>query len=209
MIKNRNNRIFMKDEAYDKICNMIILGKLKPYERLNAIELSKTLGISRTPVREALLKLENDGFVISKPNSWTIVAPIKVEDYYNLYSIVAALEKLALEQAFLKINNEDIKELEILNEKLKIAIINKDCENISYIDDEFHKKIVDLSSNHEISALIETLKKRLRRVRIYLFGIIKENIKSYEQHKNIINFIKEKNLEKAIKELHTNWQVIG
>ena len=67
---NKIKRTFVKDEAYNIIHDQIIEGKLAPYTQLKISELSKELGISRTPVREAILKLENEDLVISKANQW-------------------------------------------------------------------------------------------------------------------------------------------
>ena len=70
------SRTFVKDEAYNLLAQRIINGELKPCERLRVQELSDDLGISRTPVREALLQLESEGLVMTKANRWTIVSPI-------------------------------------------------------------------------------------------------------------------------------------
>lgn len=98
------NRTFIKDEVYDKLSNWIITGYLEPETKININDLSTSLGTSRTPVREAILKLENEGLIISKANRWTIVAPIDLDSSYYTYSVVASLEMLALEQSFDKID---------------------------------------------------------------------------------------------------------
>lgn len=76
----------MRDEVYRTLRNWIITGKLKPETKLKDKDLSETLGISRTPIREALLRLEDDGLVITKANRWTLVAPIELKEAENLYS---------------------------------------------------------------------------------------------------------------------------
>src|SRR3712207_2456037 len=109
----------MKDQAYETLSYWIITGELQPNTRLNIYDLSELLGISRTPVREALLRLEKDGLVLMKANSWTIVAPINLEEAEHIYSVIIALEKLALQQAFIHLQKEDLIELKSLNENLK------------------------------------------------------------------------------------------
>lgn len=92
-------RTFMKDEVYNRLREWIITGELEPGAKLRDQDLSETLGISRTPIREALLRLENDGLVVTKANRWTLVAPIDLEEAESIYSIVWTLESLAMEQA--------------------------------------------------------------------------------------------------------------
>ncbi|MDQ7863466.1 GntR family transcriptional regulator [Peribacillus frigoritolerans] len=78
----------------------IVQGILTPGQQLRDKELAEQLGVSRTPIREALLRLEDEGFVETKPSRSTIVFPYSIRRVLNIYSIVWTLEKLAMEQAF-------------------------------------------------------------------------------------------------------------
>lgn len=200
------NRTFMKDEAYDTLCSWIITGELKPNTKLKINELSELLGISRTPVREALLRLERDGLVLTKANSWTIVAPINLTESDNTYAVISTLEALALSQAFSKIKKADIEQLEILNEKVAKATKEKNHLEIIESDNNFHNKIIALSGNNEIPPILNSLKKRIQRIEIYFFETVQGKRKSYEDHKAIIEGLKEKNLEKTLKALSNNWK---
>lgn len=206
MNNTKINRTFMKDEAYDTLCNWIITGELKPNTKLKVNELSEMLGISRTPVREALLRLENDGLVLTKANSWTIVAPINIENSHNIYLVVSVLEALALQQAFFNIKESDLKELEMLNKEVGNAIEKKNYLEVLKKDNDFHNKIIELSGNNEILPIIDSLKKRIQRFELYFFENVQEKRKSYEEHNLIIEALKEKNLEKSIKALKENWK---
>lgn len=112
-------RKFIKDEAYDLISKKIISGELKPKTRIRINEMSEALGISRTPVREAILRLEDEGLILSKANRWTMVAPINIDETLNIYPIISSLEQLALKIGFSNINDEVIEELENINENIK------------------------------------------------------------------------------------------
>ena len=160
------SRTFVKDEAYNLLAQRIISGELKPCERLRVQELSDDLGISRTPVREALLQLESEGLVMTKANRWTIVAPINPCEAKDIYPIIYSLEELALIEAFDK------------------------------IDEKFIEKIQDI--NEDI--------RRVERMEIYFFETGDENFTTYKEHMNIINALKEKNLDKARKFLVENWK---
>lgn len=200
------NRTFMKDEAYDTLCSWIITGELKPNTKLKINELSELLGISRTPVREALLRLERDGLVLTKANSWTIVAPINLTESDNTYAVIATLEALALRQAFPEIKDSDIEQLEILNEKVAKAVKEKNYLQIIESDNAFHNKIISLSGNNEILPILNSLKKKIQRIEIYFFETVQGKRKSYGDHKAIIEGLKEKDLEKSLKALNNNWK---
>lgn len=205
-ISSKINRIFMKDEAYNTLSYWIITGELEQNTKLNINDLSELLGISRTPVREALLRLEKDGLVLTKANSWTIVAPINLEEAYNIYSVIISLEELALRQAFPKIKKSNIKELENLNEELGKAFKKNDFFDVLQKDNHFHSKIIELSGNNEILPIIDSLKKRIQRMELYFFQNVQKKEKSYLEHKKILLALEEKNLEKSVETLKNNWK---
>lgn len=89
--ENKIKRVFIKDEAYERLNRLIVTGELAPMTKIKIADLSEKLGISRTPLREALLRLENDGLIISKANRWTMVAPINMADAQNIYPIISSL----------------------------------------------------------------------------------------------------------------------
>lgn len=93
-------RTFVRKEAYHLLRDWIVKGKLEPGQKLRDKELAERLGVSRTPIREALLRLEDEGLVQTKANSTTLVAPLDLHNALNLYSIVWTLEGLAMKQAF-------------------------------------------------------------------------------------------------------------
>ena len=124
---NKIKRTFVKDEAYNIIHDQIIEGKLAPYTQLKISELSKELGISRTPVREAILKLENEDLVISKANQWTMVAPIRVERLKDIYPLIYDLEAYILRENFSKIDDSFIDKLTAINEKINCLLYTSDA----------------------------------------------------------------------------------
>lgn len=206
-IKNQKiKRSLIKDKTYEILNNWIVTGKLKPESKININELSEVLGISRTPVREAILKLEENGLVLSKANSWTIVAPIDLKEAKDSYPIVSSLECLALKIGFEKITEEDITELKYLNAKVKLAIDSQKQEETLEADNEFHKKIISLSGNLELYPIIENLKNKFQRIELYFFENVDNKFNSFEEHAAIIEAIKEKDLEKSINALKINWE---
>ena len=202
---NRISRVFIKDEVYEIISDRIITGELPPESKININSLAKILNTSRTPVREAILRLENEGLVLSKANRWTIVAPINLDELSYTYSVVASLEALALEQAFPKIDKDFIMHLEVLNQKLHEALSYDDRMKLIEIDNDFHNSIIDLSGNYEIPPIIDSLKKKLRRAELSYFKDVNRKTSTYLEHENLIESLKDNDLDKAITSLKSNW----
>lgn len=200
------SRTFVKDEAYNLLAKKIINGELKPCERLRVQELSDDLGISRTPVREALLQLESEGLVMTKANRWTIVAPINPGEAKDIYPIIYSLEELALIESFEKIDEKFLEKIQDINEDIKYFHRKNDQIKTIKKDNEFHNAFIELSGNVEIKPIVDKLKRRVERMEIYFFKTGEENFTTYNEHMDIINALKEKNLEKARAALVKNWQ---
>lgn len=204
---NKIKRTFVKDEAYNILHDKIITGELTPYTQLKISELSKELGISRTPVREAILRLENEDLVISKANQWTMVAPIKVERLKDIYPLVLELESYALRENFNQITDEFIDELEKINKQIKMEHMNENITRVIELDDEFHDLIVGLSPNKEIKPIIDRLKKRIKRFEIGFYQA-KDSHKApstYDEHLILIESLRKRDLDKSLDALRKNW----
>lgn len=203
---NKIKRVFIKDEAYDRLNKLIVTGELAPMTKIRVADLSEKLGISRTPLREALLRLENDGLIISKANRWTMVAPININDALNIYPIILSLESLALEEAFDHIEDSDVEELASINENLKAMVPSEDLLTIIQADNLFHKKIIDMSGNVEIYPIIENLKRKVQRMEIFYYDDIQGYSKTYDSHKVIIENLKKRDLDGSLLALRKNWE---
>ncbi|HEX7066537.1 MAG TPA: GntR family transcriptional regulator, partial [Bacillales bacterium] len=198
-------RRFMRDEAYDILQDWIMVGKLEPHTKLRDQELSEMLGISRTPIREALLRLEDEGFVVTKPNRWTLVAPMDVEEAENIYSIVWTMECLALEQAIDQITVDDIQELNHLNEMFKQTTEQEDQLASLQADNEFHNYMINRANNPELAKILQNLKVKIQRIEIHYFRYAAKD-ESYLEHGQILEALKNKDLNKAKQLIQANWQ---
>ncbi|MGM8365794.1 GntR family transcriptional regulator [Virgibacillus sp. W0181] len=198
-------RTFMRDEAYDILQEWIMIGRLDPGTKLRDQELSDLLGISRTPIREALLRLEDDGLVVTKANRWTLVAPIDVQEAENIYSIVEALEVLAVEQGLANFTKEDIKSLEKINDTLKKHWEQEEKVAAFQADTAFHEKIIQPSNNSEIKRLLKNLKVKIQRVEIHYFSKQEQSHESYVEHEKIIAALKKGVLDQVISAIRENW----
>ncbi|ARD49614.1 MULTISPECIES: GntR family transcriptional regulator [unclassified Sporosarcina] len=196
----------MRDQAFNILQELIISGKLEPETKLKDQELSEMLGISRTPIREALLRLENMGLVITKANSSTTVAPIDLKEASNIYSIVETLESLAIEQGFPNVRDKDIKELELLNARFQSKLEENDSASAFQLDNDFHKYLVLLSKNTELASILDNLKVKVQRMEIYYFGQNNHSHESVKEHKQIIGSLRKRDKESLLKAVKINWQ---
>lgn len=199
-------RTFMRDEAYQTLREWIVLCKLAPDTKLKDQELSEMLGISRTPIREALLKLEDEGLVVTKANRWTQVAPINPGEAENIYSIGWTLECLALEQGMPFFSSKDVEELEEINERFFGVLGSEDKLAAIEADNEFHDKIIEMPSNKELVKLLESVKVKIKRMELHYFRLDSRKPPSYEEHKRIIEALKIKDMTQAKQALTANWK---
>ncbi|BBA75108.1 Fatty acid metabolism regulator protein [Bacillus velezensis] len=199
-------RTFMKVEAYQFLREWIITGKLEPGERLRNQDLSETLGISRTPVREALLQLENEGLVITKANRWTVVAPIDLENAKEVYSVVWSLECLAFEQALSRFTQDHIDEMEKLNKQMNAIMEMDDKVKALELDNAFHQKIIEVSNNTELQKLLQGQKTKIQRIEIRYFSQNHAMNASCSEHNQILDAIKNKDLKQGLNAIRSNWE---
>lgn len=205
-MESKIQRTFVRQEAYSKLRNWILDGTLAPGSRLRDKELAEQLGVSRTPIREALLRLEDEGLVKTKPNRSTLVSPIDFHNAFHLYSIVWTLERLALSQAFGSITDEHVQQMVDANERFLQKMKEKDRLSSLEADYDFHNVYIRLSQNQEIEKIISEIKTKLKRLDLYYFDKIKNAILSYAEHKKIIDALRQKNLLLAMEAVEHNWK---
>jgi DNA-binding GntR family transcriptional regulator len=205
-MEEKIQRTFVRREAYYKIRNWILDGTLAPGTQIRDKELAEQLGVSRTPIREALLRLENEGLVQTKPNRSTLISTIDFHSAFHLYSIVWSLERLALTQAFGSITDPHIQTMIEANERFLQKM--KVCDRLAALDADydFHSVYVRLSENKELEKIISELKQKLKRLDLYYFDKIKDAALSYEEHNQIIKALQRKDLFLALNAVEDNWK---
>jgi len=205
-MKEKIQRTFVRQEAYVKIRNWILEGTLAPGMQLRDKELAEQLGVSRTPIREALLRLEDEGLVKTKPNRSTLVSSIDFHSAFHLYSIVWTLERLALSQAFGSITDLHIEIMIEANERFLKKMKARDRISALDADNDFHSVYIQLSENKELEKVITDIKQKLKRLDLYYFDKIKNAALSYEEHSQIIEALKQRDLSLALSAVEGNWR---
>ncbi|MES2041876.1 MAG: GntR family transcriptional regulator [Pseudomonadota bacterium] len=201
------SRSLAREEVYRSLKQWIIELQLAPGEILRDQDLAAQLGVSRTPVREALRQLEDEGLVITSFHKWTKVAPSNLTDIIQLYPVVAALEAAALELALPYLTSADLQELEASNAALAQAITNHDHQNATELDAHFHAIIVRASQNLEIEKLLANLRPRIKRIELAHFGDQRMAPQSIEEHEAIITALRAGDAHAAAQAIKQNWSL--
>ncbi|MEJ2492600.1 MAG: GntR family transcriptional regulator [Desulfuromonadales bacterium] len=168
----------MREEVYKTLLMWIMEGELRPGEKLldkelanqmGVSELANQMGVSRTPVREALRRLEDKNLVESSANRWTRVTDISVEEPAKIYPIIWTLEELAIEQALPKMTAADLDRMEMANDSLEHALSTNDPVRASRADAQFHDVFIEATDNPFLITILQDLKIRYRRVEVTYF----------------------------------------
>ena len=189
----------LREKISTSIRDLIIEGKLKPGERLTEPEISASLGISRTPLREAFLQLESEGFVQVLPRKGAIVTDINIQDAQEIYIIKASLEALATRLACPLIQEETFDALIKLNQQMeKISCSeNKNYRRFLDLNARFHQTIYENSNNNKLIKLINTLRNQTLRYNYIYLSLLSHLAESVKEHYEIIDAIKAKDLDKV------------
>ena len=200
------DRSFMREEVYSTLLGWIMEGDLRPGEKLLDKELAESLGVSRTPVREALRRLEDKGLVESAPNRWTRVSEVSIEEPAKIYPIIWNLEELAAGFAIERLSADDFTAMERANEKLSATLTAGDAAEASLIDIEFHEVFVRSSENPFLVSILHDLKISYRRVEVTYFQKDTCGKFSIDEHYKILEALRERDLERAQAMIRLNWQ---
>jgi DNA-binding GntR family transcriptional regulator len=199
-------RPLAREEAYDRLRGWIIAGTLRPGELLRDHDIAAALGVSRTPVREALRRLQDEGFVVTALNRWTRVAPLDLEAAAESYLVLAALDLLALELAFARLDPDDVRCLIDANRTMRAAAGRHDPSAAVAADEAFHQVWIGRAGNGELAALVARLRAKLRRVELAYFDASSRARASFAEHAAVIRALCRRSLPAARTALRRNWR---
>lgn len=195
----RSNKKSLSNLVYRDLKEKILKNKLLPGDKLIEMEIASNLGVSRTPVREALKKLEEDGLVTSFPRKSYIVSKISVKEAKNLYIVRRSLEPLAVELLAQKGLGENTKYFQDVNEELRLAIENKDEELAQNLIIEWNMALVSCLNNDILVEVMNMINKRLYRFGNFIFRDKENYKKHYNNLQKVYNLIEEKKPAEARK----------
>lgn len=198
-------RASAKELALTQLQQWIIEGTLQPGEKLNDAELAAALGVSRTPVREALQLLEVQGLVQMFPGKDTRVTTIDKDQINKLYAPLAVLQALAVETTVQRIQPEHIQQLRELNRQFNQYVLDGDLRQAIEYDEAFHLLIVELAGNPYIVSICSSLFIHIRRFKyIFLKKPLLQTQTALEEHEKIIQALENGDAELAAQIIKQN-----
>lgn len=187
----------LSQKVYRILKTEIVKRNLKPGTKLLEVKIAKQMGVSRTPVREAIRELVAEGFVKMIPNQGVIVSIASIEDTQEVLQIRSVLEGLAARLATKVINGEEIKELEKYIEQMEYYANKDNALAFSKIDVEFHELILNICGNNRLIQIRKNLSDQAHRYRIRSLSIPGRLKHSLKEHQEIVKALKRKDSEQA------------
>ena len=179
----------LREQVYDHLRQLMSRGRIEPGAFINQDELATRLGVSRTPLRDALLQLEAEGFVEILPRRGVQLRALTVEDVRHMYEVVGALEGAAVLAALPSFGEDELTALRRLNGEMKDALLADDFDRYYDLNLAFHDVFLDRCGNEELVRIVRRLKQRLydwprRR------GFVKEwELASLEEHAAFVHLV--------------------
>ncbi len=187
MKKIQSMNLSLGSRAYQELKRIILARQVPPGGKLNEVDLAGALGISRTPVREALNRLEKEGLVQIFPQRGAYVVQFSPEDIYELFLIRENLEGLAAYLAAERMNRESLDRLTSLMRGFQEPYNQKDIQRYAREDFKFHQTIITLSDSRRLVNLVSTLHDQIRMFRLTSLGLSGRMRTSLNEHMQIIN----------------------
>jgi DNA-binding GntR family transcriptional regulator len=198
--------VLARERAYLTLRDAIVEGRLSPGEQIRDQQLSLQLGLSRTPVREALARLEADGLVETAPQSYTRVTGLDRRAARDAFPVVAAMHALAAQLA--PLSDVLVAAMRRENDRFAEALRAGDVDEAIAADDAFHDVFVTASGNAEIARVLERLMPRVRRLERLRFGSLAGR-GSVKQHAAIIEAAAAKDVQTTSERVRDNWLSLG
>lgn len=187
----------LRELVFESLREAIITGKLSPGERLMEIQMAEEMGVSRTPVREAIRKLELEGLVVMIPRKGAYVAGLSLKDIADVFEIRGALEGLAAELAAERITEEELEGLERYLVKISEETESGDLSKVVETDTDFHSLIYSASRNQRLTQIINNLREQIQRFRKTSLSYPGRMKVAVEEHRKIVEAISARNGELA------------
>jgi len=187
----------LRDVIFNTLRDAIVSGELKPGERLMEVALAEKMGVSRTPVREAVRRLEMEGLVTMTPRKGTHVAEITVKDIMDVLEVRAALDKLATELAAKRAKPEHKRQLENIHKQYIACLQKQNLTGAIKKDVEFHEVIYSAAGNSKLTGVASSLREQIYRFRVLYMKDFSNAEEVLKEHQAILEALQEGNSEIA------------
>lgn len=187
---NTNAYLPLRDVVFNTLREAILKGELKPGERLMELQLAAKLGVSRTPIREAIRMLQQEGLAVTIPRRGAEVAKMTEKDMEDVLQIREALEVLAVQLASEKVTEEQIQQLEENVNAFENAVKTADVKQIAQTDIDFHDLIYSAAENPKLVSMLNNLREQIYRYRVEYLKNEKNYPNLIAEHREIIDGLK-------------------
>ena len=201
-------RSLLRDDVYVRLRDLIVDGTLAPGEQLRDTEVAEWLGVSRTPVREALLRLQHAGLVAARPGRATYVTTVDDRATRHAQSVVAAMHRLAVEEAVGQLTDDDLRRMREANRRFARALRAQDVDAALEADDELHRIPVQACGNTAVAAVLEQFTPLLRRAERLRFASLPGRA-SVALHDRLIDLCAAGDVEAAADVSWQTWQTLA
>ena len=201
---NMNAYLPLRDVVFNTLREAILKGDLKPGERLMALQLASKLGVSRTPIREAIRMLEQEGLAVTTPRKGAEVAKMTLKDMEDVLEIRDALDELAVRIACQKISDEQLRQLEDMKELFEKSTQTGNVKKIAEADVTFHDVIYEATGNPKLVTLLNNLREQVYRYRVEYIKDPKNYPTLIAEHEAILESLKNRDVKNAVEAMHVH-----
>jgi len=194
----------LTDQVYAVLRDKVISGEWESGRFIREQEISDKLGVSRTPVREALGRLASDGFLERIPHRGFRVPEQSASDLLDLYPILATLEVLAAEKSFPRIGKTELHELRSINEQYEAAYRRTDIREGIEANDRFHHRLSQHCGNARLCEMLDELRAEVMRLEVWAFSNIDKWDVSVREHEDILDAVERGDFAHALATLEQN-----
>lgn len=190
-------RAGLHERAATRLRALIVRGELRPGQHLLETDLSEALGISRTPLREALKQLATEGLIELRLNRSAVVAPFRRDELVELFEAISGIERCAAELAATRMVSRDVERLEALQERIDWHHEHGELRDYFEINQQIHTAIVDFARNAVLKSTHEILLARAERARFFALSVRGRWDESVREHQDILAALKARDPERA------------
>jgi DNA-binding GntR family transcriptional regulator len=201
------DRRLLRDDVYRRLRDAIVDGTFSPGEQLRDVDLATWLGVSRTPVREALLRLAGAGLVTAQPGRSTTVASLTERAVREARDVVAAMHQLAVRESVGNLTEADLDTMREANRRFRETIVEGDIEAALTADDELHAVPVTAASNRPLATVLDQFTPVLRRAEVLRFSSVSGSV-SADRHDDLIQAIADGEADRAAQIAAGTWSTL-
>ncbi|MCC8106793.1 MAG: GntR family transcriptional regulator [Clostridiales bacterium] len=193
-----NEYLPLRDVVFQTLRQAILRGEIRPGERLMEIHLAQKLGVSRTPVREAIRMLELEGLVTTIPRRGAVVADITVSDMEDVLEVRLALEELAVQIVCKKLTQEQLNEMKALAAGFRRTLDGDDVGECAQADMVFHEAIYNATGNKRLVQILNNLREQMYRYRMEYLKDKSSHQVLAEEHAEILQALEARDEQRAL-----------